>query len=159
MSAAAFAALALGLAAAEPAAARADAPPADFCSILKGIIAAEDQPSPFASLVIAAGHGNMEWSKLVIPGYDYCAVQWIERGRAVRCSRNLAPPTLTADNLIRDTEACLGVKQTPTGEREYGSRNLAFEYKAVQIFIDEQCTDACHVGRRVTYSIEARRKP
>ena len=157
MSAAAVAAVALTLAAAEPAA-RAEPPFAGFCTVLEGIIAAEDQPSPFASLVTPQRYGNMEWSKLVVPGFEWCALRWIDRGRAVACSRTLAPPELTADTLARETAACLGLPPTPRAwDPNLGE--MVFEYKAVRIVIEEDCDDRCHVGRRVGYTIEARRKP
>lgn len=155
MSAATFM-LALTLAAGAPVA---PAPaPAGFCTILEGIIAAEDQPSPFASLVMPARYGNMEWSRLVTPGFDHCVVMWIERGRAVSCSRTMAPPDLTANNLALETAACLGQAPTPS---VWGpdTREMVFEYEAVRIVIEEDCDDRCHVGRRVSYTVEARRRP
>lgn len=160
MSAAALAAvlapLAFGLAAAEPAAA--ENPFARFCTVLDAIIAAEDEPSPFASLVMPARYGNMEWSKQVVPGFEYCVVQWIERGRAVTCARNLAPPELTANNLALETGACLGQAPTPSvWDPQVGK--MEFEYEAVRIVISQECDERCHVGRSVSYSIEARRKP
>lgn len=131
------------------------APPDDFCTVLETIIAAEDQPSPFASLVKPAGYGDMEWSKAVIPGYRYCAVIWIERGRAVSCSRNLAPPELTATNLAQLTSDCLGA--TPVRNETEPGQAIVFEHPPVRIQIEETCTDACHVGRRVSFTVMAQR--
>lgn len=133
------------------------APPDDFCAVLKSIIAAEDQPSPFASLVKPAGYGNMDWSTAVIPGYPYCAVLRIDGGRAVSCSRNLAPPDLTAETLARSTSDCLGA--TPVRDETGPGQEIIFEHPPVRIRIEETCDDRCHVGRRVSFTVEARRKP
>lgn len=158
MSVTALAAL-LALAAAEPAAAtETPAQPAGFCDTLTAIVAAEDEPSPFASLVRPAPFGNMEWSKLTVPGYDYCVLMWIERGRALSCSRNLSPPELTAANLAQATADCLGPTAIAS-EPVRGSRDRSFDYRAVRILIEEECDSRCHVGRRVTFTVEARRKP
>ena len=91
----------------------------------------------------------------MVPGFEHCTLRWVERGRAVSCWRNLAPRDLTAEKLTRKTSDCLGLTPTPVGEGRRG--DVAFEYKAVRIVIEERCTDACHVGRHVSYTIEARR--
>ncbi len=142
----------LALAGAEPA-----PPPTGFCTALDAIIAAADEPIPFRSLETPAGYGTGEWSTQVIPGYRHCWIMIIDEARTVTCSRNLAPPELTANNLALETGACLGDAPTPSvWDPTVGK--MTFDLGRIRIVVEESCDDRCHVGRRVSYIIAARRR-
>lgn len=135
--------------------AEAPAPPLGFCTALDAIIAAADEPTPFRSLETPAGYGTGAWSTQVIPGYDHCWILILNEVRTVTCARTLAPRELTANNLALETGACLGEAPTPSvWDPTVGE--MVFDLGRVRIVVEETCDDRCHVGRRVSYNIEAR---
>ncbi len=139
-----------------------DAPasPPGFCTVLDAIIAAAHEPTPFRSLSAPADYGNQAWSTQVVPGFAYCSLTTTTIAGSeiptVSCWRRMAPRDLTANSLALETGSCLGEAPTPSvWDPTVGE--MVFNQGPVRIVIEESCTDQCHVGRLVTYRIEARR--
>lgn len=116
-----------------------------FCAILDQALEAAKEPEPFLSIRtdILGNPGN---SRLTMPGFSpgACSV----RAGSLYCSQNLAPLELTLENLAADTARCLEM------EPEDVEGFQVFDMGKVAIQIESSCTDACHVGRRVTYRVE-----
>lgn len=124
-----------------------------FCLALDRIIAASAERPPFASLRrnLASDPNRVEAE---LPGLEWCH---IGRSRDVGgrttlwCTRSLAPVELTSERLAADTARCLGAEPVRGEDRGY-----RLDHKGVVMLIEESCTDACHVGRRVSYGVVAR---
>lgn len=161
-----FAVLALSAAAAASTAAPAAEPAPDpapargvFCSVLDRALEAANDPAPFESQRINLISAP-DRSRLTIPGFEGHACRVTRWGPDLRgsrasivCSQTLAPPELTVDNLAADTARCLGVAPTAVNVRE---ESVRFDLPKVRIHIEGDCTDACHVGRRVTFAVQIR---
>ncbi|MBX7249169.1 MAG: hypothetical protein K1X35_09035 [Caulobacteraceae bacterium] len=143
---------------------RAPADPAPgglFCATLDRALAGAAEAPPFDSLHIDM-IGAPDSSQLALPGFQKsdCRISWDSddqgRRRVLWCAQTLAPPELTAANLAADTARCLD--REPARERgdDGSGRAYRFDLGDVQVAIDEGCRDECHVGRRVSYRIEAR---
>jgi len=130
-----------------------------FCSVLDRALEAANDPAPFESQRINLINAP-DASRLTFPGFEghACRVtRWgpdLQGSRAsIVCSQTLAPPELTVDNLAADTARCLGVAPTAADARD---ETVRFDLPKVRIHIEGDCTDACHVGRRVTYAMQIR---
>jgi len=136
------------------------AAPPGFCTVLDAIIVAADEPTPFKSLRTAPGYGNEVWSSQVVPGFTHCSLTTTTVAGAaipvVSCWRRMAPRELSANQLALETGSCLGEAPTPSvWDPTVGE--MVFDTGRVRIVVEESCSDQCHVGRLVTYHIEARR--
>lgn len=87
-------------------------------------------------------------------GFDHCFVAHAARPTRY-CHQTMAPDHLSLQGLSADTAACL-----PAAVREPSGRDEAiFTHPDVRITMGESGGPRAHVGRILSYRVEAERKP
>jgi hypothetical protein len=121
----------------------------ELCAGLNRIVAAAQEPVPFASLENAP--------QSVLPGFDRpCRVHGAQTtgARAFICSQyQFAPKSLAMEILGPAVRDCLDAEPLPgrpfSGVLSYGVQDLV-------VTVSSHCEERCHVGRSATLSVERR---
>lgn len=121
-----------------------------FCYDLQRIVAAADEEVPFYSLEhSAAAPPTLGFS-------HHCRANGAGRQRAWMCGRSLAPESLSLPSLSARTAACLAQAQHIV----YATwRETEFRLPNAIIRISESGGPGAHVGRIVSYSVDAIARP
>lgn len=121
----------------------------DLCAGLNLILAAAQEPVPFASLENAP--------QSVLPDFERpCRVHVTDAtgARTFLCSQHqFAPKSLAMEILGPAVRDCLGAETLP---RRPFSGVLGYRVRDLIVTVSSHCEERCHVGRSATVSVERR---